>query len=156
MRKLLLLTLTVVAGMALLAGPSMAHVAGTGETETTTTDANGNQTTTYENKVECGQGIGGDPTNGVAVVNAEGDPSGGSLVVCSDDDTLIDGRVIASGGTSGGYIAGDGDNSNPAEAQGFARVNLNGSPSVQCDDDTDPQTAAEHAGPEDDQGDCGG
>lgn len=155
MRKVLMLVLAVVAGMLLLAGPSKAEVAGTSEKETTTTDESGNETTTYENTVDCGEGLTGDPTSGVAVVAGEGGPEGGSLVVCSDDDALVDGRVIASGGTSGGYVAADGDDSNPEQGRGFARVNLNGSPSVQCDDPTDPQTAAENAGPADDQSDCG-
>lgn len=155
MRKVLLLALTVVAGMLLLAGPSRADTAGTSE-ETTTTDANGNPVTTYNNEVECGEGVAGDPTGGVAVIAADGGPEGGALVVCSDDNQLADGRVIASGGTSGGYIAADGDKSNPNEqSQGWARVNVSSSPTVQCGDSAG-RLAADHPEATDGQDDCGG
>lgn len=129
MRKLLIAATAV--GLMAIAAPAFAGVGGTSE------DSN--------NNVSCGVGTVANPATSVQV-NTSGDQNGGAVVLCNDDTpdgpSPIQGRVIASGSTSGGgYVTADGDKDNDPAAQGWVRVNVGTSPSVKCGGPADSGTS---------------
>jgi hypothetical protein len=139
--------------MLFFAGAALADVAGTREG---TVQPDPNQPPQGTNQVECGSGT---VAAGPAVIATEGDPAAasGALVICNESSDLpIQGRVIASGSSSGGYVAADGDADNPDEkSQGFARVDINGDGvTVTCGDPAG-NLNAETPGPTDSQDQCG-
>jgi hypothetical protein len=78
-----------------------------------------------ENQVACADG---QDVNGIKVY---GDESGAE--VCSDaSETGPEGRIIVSG-DQGGYVAADGDNTNPEPVNGYARLDSDG---LHCGDDS--------------------
>ena len=147
-------------GPALAHGPSGSHDE---DPVTTCTDPSDPSTCTtqdqWDNNVTCGQAV-ATPAGTVVVYGLpNGAPSSsGSLEVCSDDGSVVQGRVIASGDAAShsGYVALDGDKDNqPAPAQGFVRIG--GSPaglSVTRGDDNGAKDAT-HPGAADGQEDCG-
>ena len=127
--------------------------------ECTIDPATGQETCTwvYDNDVECGAGTEAPTPVGTATISPNGDPaSGGELEACTDDGSVLQGRVIASGGTDGGYVAADGDQDNSQEqAQGWARVDVSPSgPAVSCGSTTGNLDAV-NPGPGDDSSQCG-
>lgn len=87
------------------------------------------------NKVTC-NGTSG-PAEGGANVYAGGNGvyvGSKGIEVCSDDDDSIDGRIILS---PDGYVAADGDDSNPDQAKSWARLDENG---LTCGAESDPKT----------------
>ena len=167
MRRMLVVLLGVLAMMG-LAGPALADgPSGSHEEDpvTTCTDPNDPSTCTtqdqWDNDVTCGDGEAVATPVGTAVVYGlpSGAPSSaGALEVCSDDGSVVQGRVIASGDatTQSGYIAVDGDKDNqPTQAQGFARVGGSAAGlTVQCGDDAGAKDST-HPGATDGQEDCG-
>lgn len=158
MRKMIIAA--VAAGLMTVAAPAFADntPAGTSEGhEEPVYDADGNQTgTTHveDNQISCGGAEDKTIDTGTGIsVNAAGDPAeGGALVVCNEggNEAPVQGRVIASGGTSGGSVAADGDADNEAEqAQGWARVNVDGDgPAIGCGNtETGDTDSADPAGP---------
>ena len=99
MRKLMLVGAAL--GMSLSAGPVFAN-GPSGSTES-------------GNEVSC-RGTGAPAANVYAGLNG--------VEACSDDGLPLDGRIIVS--LEGGYAAADGDASNPAELQGWARLDAGG------------------------------
>jgi hypothetical protein len=135
--------------MMVFAGSALADVAGTSEG----TDPGTGRGT---NQVSCGAGT---AAAGPVVVSTEGDPAAasGAVVVCNQSSDLpIQGRVIGSGSSSGGYVAADGDADNPEEkSQGYARVDIDGGgPRVTCGDPAGDLNA-ETPGATDSQDQCG-
>ena len=134
------------------AGSALAEVAGTSEPRTAPDPVTGETEPT--NQVSCGAGT---AQAGPVVVATAGDPaSGGAVVVCNESaDLPIQGRVIGSGGTSGGWVAADGDADNPNEqSQGWARADVNGGGvQVRCGD-PNGDLDAENPGPTDTQAEC--
>jgi hypothetical protein len=119
--------------------------------------ADGTCTWVYDNDVKCGEGNDVPTPIGTATISANGDPSsGGELEACTDDGSALQGRVIASGSTDGGFVAADGDQDNSQEqAQGWARVDVGPSgPSVSCGS-TSGNLDAVNPGPGDDSSQCG-
>jgi hypothetical protein len=119
MRKLVLglvIAATLVGGPAMAASPS-----GSKESKTNTLTCNGTT---------------GPAEGGVNVYAGGNGAYAGSngLEVCSDDDSAIDGRLILS---PDGYGAADGDDSNPDQAQGWARLDGSG---LNCGGESDPKT----------------
>lgn len=130
MRKILVAAMT--AGLLAVAAPAFAGPGGTSENSSNQVNCNSGTATGQQQRVP-GSGI------WVKADGSQSSPqSGGALVVCNDAPTNngvpvpIQGRVIASGGTSGGYVAADGDADNPTEAEGWARIDLGTSPAVRC------------------------
>jgi len=135
--------------MLFFAGSALVDVAGTSEGTDPTTGKG-------TNDVSCGAGT---AAAGPVVIAAQGDPTSasGGLVVCQETSDLpIQGRIIASGSSSGGYVAADGDKDNPEEkSQGYARVDINGGGvTVTCGDPAGDLNA-ENPGPTDSQDQCG-
>ncbi|MGQ0431099.1 MAG: hypothetical protein ACT452_01680 [Microthrixaceae bacterium] len=138
MRKIFVAAMT--AGLLAVAAPALAAPPDTIDSET-------------NNEVSCGTGAGGTLVPGSSIqVNTAGDAGGGGAVVCADGAPAgpvpapIQGRVILSGTQNGagssGYIAADGDRSNPAEAEGWARVDFSSSGvTVKCGPDA-PENAS--------------
>jgi hypothetical protein len=132
------------------AGPAFAAVAGTSEGTDPVTGAGTNQ-------VDCGG-----PSNNLVpgapvTIAGEQTGTGGALVVCNDSASLpIQGRVILTGDTSGGYIAADGDadNTQDPKAAGFVRADIGANPGVRCGDPAG-NLNAENPGPTDDSSQCG-
>jgi len=125
MRKLIIAATT--AALLSVAGPAFAGPGGTSEDSA--------------NNLSCGVGTVAPPPGTNVQVNTEGGPEGGAAVICNDGAPApIQGRVIASGSTSGGgYIAVDGDKDNPEQARGWARVDVDTTPTdnVRCGGPTD-------------------
>ena len=151
-----------VAGPALAHGPSGSHEE---DPVTTCTDPSDPTTCTtqdqWDNDVTCGEGQAAATPLGTVVVYGipDGAPSSaGALEVCSDDSAVVQGRIIAAGDatTQSGYIAVDGDKDNqPAQAQGFARVEGDATGlTARCGDDAGAKDAT-HPGTSDGQEDCG-
>lgn len=127
MRRLMIAA-TAAALLLALAGPAQADEGPAGTSE-------------EDNQLTCGSADADDVDLGNGImVKTEGDQAapqeGGALVVCNDGEDLpIQGRVIAEGGTEGGYLAADGDADNPSEeSQGYARIDVGSEPQVRCGD----------------------
>lgn len=94
------------------------------------------------NDVDCGvadpSSPGVDTGRGLEVRSGGDATTGGAVVICSDDrppgGIPVQGRIIASGSTEGGYVAVDGDRDNDdARTQGWTRVDVSaGGPIVRC------------------------
>lgn len=141
MRKMLMAA--AAAGLLALGAPAFGQnsPAGTSEGQDVPVyDESGAQTGTEhveDNQVDCGDGADAlvDTTQGIQV-RGEQEGSGGALVVCNEggNDAPVQGRVIAAGGTEGGWVAIDGDEDNAEQGQGWARVDVGAEPSVTCGD----------------------
>ena len=122
MRKIIVAAAT--AGLLAVAGPAFAGPQGTADSENSS------------NNVSCGAGSPGSVAGTNVAVNTAGGPEGGAVVICNDGAPApIEGRVIASGSTTGGgWVAADGDKDNPGtEADGWARVDFgSGGVKVRC------------------------
>lgn len=95
------------------------------------------------NQVSCGAGT----ATAVAVVYA----GTNGVEVCNDGTTLpLQGRVIATT-DQGGYVAADGDAGNPAQAQGWIRIDATG---VRCGDSAGGLDST-NPGANDTKEDCG-
>ena len=133
MRKLLsvgALTVTLAVAPALADGPSGSH------------EEDGSPAV-WDNQVTCGSGT----NTPVATVYA----GTNGVEVCNDGGPLpIQGRFIATT-EQGGYVAADGDSSNPGQAAGWVRVDRSG---VRCGDDTGRRDAT-HPTSVDTVQDCG-
>lgn len=132
MRKLLVAAMT--AGLLAVGGSAMADVAGTGEGTSdnqANCDKSNNSSITRANVPGSGIWVSGQGSQTAP-------QNGGALVVCNESATNngapapIQGRVILSGGTGGGYVAADGDANNAPEAQGWARADIGSSPQIRC------------------------
>jgi len=151
MRRLLIAATAAV--LMAVAAPALAAEGPAGTSEGSQDPETG--TWTEDNQVSCGTADADDVDTGTGIqVKTAGDQSapqdGGALVVCNDGTTApVQGRVIAAGGTEGGYVAADGDADNSSEqAQGWARADIGSSPAVGCGDATTGDTdAANPAGP---------
>jgi len=140
MRKILVAAMT--AALLAVAAPAFAGPGGTSEDSTNNVDCNSTPAT---QRVQV-------PGSGI-FISADGNQTapqnGGSLVVCNESATNngapspIQGRVIASGGTSGGYVAADGDKDNAEQAKGWARLNIGTSPGVVCGGPADAGTSTD-------------
>ena len=120
MRKIIVAAAT--AGLLAVAGPAFAGPHGTSDSENSS------------NNVSCGGNATAGPVENIQV-NTAGGPEGGAVVICNDSDTApIQGRVIASGSTTGGgWVAADGDKDNPDQGKGWARVDFGtAAPKVRC------------------------
>ena len=157
MRKLLVAAMT--AGLLAVGGSAMADVAGTGE---------GTSTNPNNNQVDCDRSSTAQrakvPGSGITVAangNQSAPQNGGAIVVCNDAATNngapapIQGRIILSGGTGGGYVAADGDANNPPEAQGWARADIGSSPQIRCGGAEGGGYNAENPGAGASQANCG-
>lgn len=152
MRKLLIAA--AAAGLLAVAAPALAEVGGTSET--------GNQVNCGNNSKGTDVGPTGITIGGVSQAPPSGGTSG-ALVVCNDGGSaglpqVIQGRIILSGdaGTQKGYVAADGDATNPPEAQGWARVDVSSAgPKVRCDDTEAAGSNSETPTAADGQDDCG-
>ena len=93
-----------------------------------------------KNQVDCDEGSSTD-VGGLFFLYAG---SNGAEACADDDSSLpIDGRVIATT-EQGGYVAADGDNSNPEPANGYVRIDGG---LVHCGDDANQDsTAADQSG----------
>ena len=101
-------------------------------------------TPTWDNQVTCGSGT-ATPTGPVLYAGTNG------VEVCNDGGPVpIQGRAIVTT-EQGGYVAADGDNSNPAQSAGWVRVDSNG---VRCGDDAGRRDAT-HPTSADGVEDCG-
>ncbi|MEY2478633.1 MAG: hypothetical protein QOG87_3948 [Actinomycetota bacterium] len=134
MRRYAIVAVMAAVMMLFGAGSALAGVAGTSEPRTAPDPVTGETEPT--NQVSCGTGT---AQAGPVVVATAGDPAtGGAIVVCNESaDLPIQGRVIGSGGTSGGWVAADGDadNTQNEKAQGWARADVNGDGvQVRCGD----------------------
>jgi hypothetical protein len=91
-----------------------------------------------ENQVDCNEGSSTD-VGGLGYVHA----SGSGAEVCADDGSAvpIDGRIVVS--ADEGYVAIDGDNSNPAPANGYARLDEGG---VHCGNTENQDSGADQSG----------
>lgn len=122
--------------------------------------------TQWDNDVTCGETDEDDVATPVGTVytrgedtNGDGQADDGTIEACADgseEATVLQGRIIATGNAQdGGYVAADGDKDNPAEAQGYIRVDVSGSGvTVTCDDPEGNQDAT-HPGDTDTQEQCG-
>lgn len=154
MRKILVAAMT--AGLLAVAAPAFAGPGGTSETSNNV-DCNSSAATQRQQVPGSGIFISADG-------NQAAPQNGGSLVVCNESATNngapapIQGRIIASGGTGGGYIAADGDANNPPEAQGWARLNISSNPSAagpRCGGPADPGTSTDSTTNNGSQAACG-
>jgi hypothetical protein len=144
MRKMLMAA--AAAGLLALGAPAFGQnsPAGTSEGQDVTDPTSGQTSHVEDNQVDCGDGASAlvDTTQGIQV-RGEGGPEGGAVVVCNEggNDAPVQGRVIAAGGTSGGWVAIDGDADNqPEQAQGWARVDVGAAPGITCGDVASGQT----------------
>ena len=90
-----------------------------------------------ENQVDCNEGSSTDVGGvGYVYVGTNG------AEVCADDTSAapIDGSATAD--AEEGYVAIDGDNSNPAPANGYARLDQDG---VHCGDETNQDSSADQS-----------
>jgi hypothetical protein len=96
-----------------------------------------------ENQTNCNES-GSTNVGGLGYLSA----GGNGAEVCADEGSAvpIDGRIVVS--AEDGYVAIDGDNSNPAPANGYARLDQNG---VHCGDTDNQDSGADQSGntPED-------
>jgi hypothetical protein len=161
--------IAAVAGLMMLGGPALADgVSGSTEHhQDCKTNPDGTQTctTVYDNNVKCGTGTKTPGATPAGTVTVSGLPSGGTpgssggLEVCTDDSSVLQGRIIASGSATdqSGYVAVDGDKDNKGDpkSQGWARID--GSKSgvaVRCGDANGRKDATEPTA-DDTQADCG-
>jgi hypothetical protein len=88
-----------------------------------------------ENQVNCNEG-GSTDVGGLGFVSA----SSSGAEVCADQGSAIplDGRIVVS--AEDGYVAIDGDNSNPGASNGYARVDESG---VHCGDTENQDSGAD-------------
>lgn len=150
--------LTIAASVALLMG--LAAPAFAGESPAGTSEGQDNVGTTEEpvyqnnNQVDCGSADDAIVDTGQGItVKAAGGADGGAAVVCNEGDAApVQGRVIAAGDTSGGWVAADGDQDNDQQAQGYARANIGASPGTHCGDTAAHDT--DSANPEGPGADC--
>ncbi|HVM20294.1 MAG TPA: hypothetical protein VM307_10070 [Egibacteraceae bacterium] len=110
----------------------------------------------WTNNVKCKSG--GTDVAGLAKVYTAQAGTGGGAGVCNDGGTVpIQGRAVVQGSADKGatvYIDGDKDNQ-PAQLQGFARVDAGpGGVSVRCGDDNGRLDASNPTS-DDGQDDCG-
>jgi len=97
-----------------------------------------------ENQVDCSEGNSTD-VGGVTYVYA----GENGAEVCDDRSTLpIDGRVVVD--AENGYVAIDGDNSNPGASSGYARLDPDG---PHCGDENNQDSGADQSN--NDESDCG-
>ena len=133
--------------------PSNQEPPGPGECEGTATTYQGK---VWTNNVKCGSG--GTDVGGLAkLYTTQSGTTSGGVGVCNDGGSVpVQGRVAAQGGPSGGAIYADGDKDNANEqAQGFARMDVDGGgPKVRCGD-AEGRKDASHPGATDGQEDCG-
>lgn len=128
MRKLLIAA--VAAGLLAVVAPAFADVAGTGEGTDNNVNCDNSATAQRQNVPQTGIWV---AANG----SQTAPQNGGALVLCNEGGgpapSPIQGRIIASGNTSGGYVAADGDRDNAAQAQGWARADVSAAgPKVRC------------------------
>jgi hypothetical protein len=151
----------------LVAGTALADTqsGSTEHHEECTTDPETNEETcitVFDNDVSCGTGQDVGTPAGTATVSGLPDggapSSSGELEVCSDDSSVVQGRVIASGSATdrSGYVAADGDQDNPEQGTGWARVDgdSSGSITIRCGDAAGNLDAT-HPTDVDGQDDCG-
>lgn len=132
--------------------PNNQEPPGPGECEGTATTYRGK---VWTNNVKCGSG--GTNAGGLAKVYTTSSGTNGGVGVCNDGGSVpIQGRLAAQGGSGGGTVYADGDKDNANEqAQGFARMDIDGSgPKVRCGDSGGRKDAS-HPGASDGQDDCG-
>lgn len=121
------------------------------------------QSTYYSNDVRCGDKNAVTPANaaGVRVYASQGGGAG----LCSDGALPVQGRVNATGGTSGGALTIDGDKDNAAPngnetARGWATVGVTpGGPTLVCGDEHSQGGRADSDAPQagrDKQEECAG
>lgn len=122
MRKTRLVLFALVATVALAIGGSASATGPSGSE-----DDGDNETT-------CAEGTSVDNPEGGSLLTVYVDE--GSIETCSDDGVPLDGRIIATM-DDGGYVAADGDASNPEQLQGWVRVDSDGSVSCGPDGDHD-------------------
>lgn len=104
------LRIAVVALLALVGLPAVAHANGpSGSSETD------NQVTCVHTVGPSGYDVGAGAAGNWLFVGT------GGVEYCSDDDSGIDGRIVA-GLTGGPYVAADGDATNPAQTTGCLRI----------------------------------
>jgi hypothetical protein len=130
--------LALVAILALAAAPSISGAHGpSGSHEEDGSPA------VWDNQVSCGNGT--DTPAATLYAGTNG------VEVCNDGAVVpVQGRVIATT-DDGGYVAADGDNNNPGQAAGWARVDSSG---VRCGDDNGRRDAT-HPTSADTVEDCG-
>lgn len=144
MRKVIIAALAV--GMMAVAAPAFAGEGPAGTSEGHQEPNTPPDTGTHlveDNQTKCGTADDKTVDTGKGIsVNAAGDPSGGGVVICNEggNDVPIQGRVIAAGGTSGGWVAADGDADNPEQGQGYARADVSSTPSTRCGDTANGDT----------------
>jgi hypothetical protein len=150
---LLVMLVWVLPGVALADGPSGSSECALADDdcdgvidEADGTDPPGDATDEGENQTNCNESS-STSTAGVAYVY--GGTNGAE--VCADEGSAfpVDGRVIVD--AEEGYVAIDGDNSNPAPANGYARVDDGG---VHCgDEQNQDSTSTDQSG--NTSADCG-
>lgn len=161
MRKMIIAS--VAAGLMTLAAPAFAEQGPAGTSEGhpgTVTEENPEPDYVEDNQVSCGDHEADLADTGTGLrVKGEGGAEGGALVVCQDGSSLpVQGRVIASGGPDGGWVAADGDADNSDErAQGWARVDVNAADGVlvRCGDAAANNTDAANPAPGSSSATCG-
>jgi hypothetical protein len=101
-------------------------------------DPAGDATDAGENQVDCNEQS-SQNVGGLAYVSA----GSGGAEACADDSSQVplDGRIIVD--ADDGYIAVDGDNSNPAPSNGYARLDENG---MHCGDEQNQDSTADQSG----------
>jgi hypothetical protein len=125
---------------------------GAGECQGTDTTYRGK---VWTNDVTCASG--GTDVGGAATLYTTGGGTSGGVGICNDGGAVpVQGRVVAQGSPDGGSVYADGDKDNANEqAQGFARLDVDGAgPKVRCGDTGGRKDASAPTGV-DGQDDCG-
>lgn len=132
--------------------PNNQEPPGAGECQGTATTYKGK---VWTNNVKCASG--GTSIGGLATLYTTGGGTSGGVGVCNDGGSVpVQGRIVAQGSPNGGSIYADGDKDNANEqAQGFARMDVDGGgPKVRCGDANGRKDASSPQ-PVDGQDDCG-